>query len=100
MIQVAQADPNVVSHPGAPGLRSAKRLNAKVSSTRGTSSGITPDPGFGVPGLQWDFPRIGLPQGWKTTAGSPAVTVAVADTGLDFTHAYIAGCSTRASTAR
>jgi hypothetical protein len=61
MIQIAQADPNVVSHPGAPGLRSAKRLNVKVSSTRGTSSGITPDPGFGVPGLQWDFPRIGLP---------------------------------------
>ncbi len=90
MIQIAQADPNVVSHPGAPGLRSAKRLNVKVSSTRGTSSGITPDPGFGVPGLQWDFPRIGLPQGWKTTAGSPAVTVAVADTGLDFTHSELA----------
>jgi subtilisin family serine protease len=90
MIQVAQADPNVVSRPGVPGLRSAKRLNARMSSTRGTSSGITPDPGFGVPGLQWDFPRIGLPQGWKTTAGSPAVTVAVADTGLDFTHSELA----------
>jgi lantibiotic leader peptide-processing serine protease len=90
VIQVAQADPGVVSHPGAPGLRSAKRLNTKVSRTRGTSSGIIPDPGFGVPGLQWDFPRIGLPQGWKTTAGSPAVTVAVADTGLDFTHSELA----------
>src|SRR5215213_11529673 len=33
---------------------------------------------------------MGLPQGWKATAGSPAVTVGVADTGLDFTHAELA----------
>jgi lantibiotic leader peptide-processing serine protease len=90
MIQVAQADPNVVSHLSAPGLRSAKRIRARVSRTRSARSGINPDPGFSVPGLQWDFPRIGLPQGWKTTAGSPAVTVAVADTGLDFTHSELA----------
>jgi Subtilase family len=41
-------------------------------------------------GLLWDYRRMGLPQGWKTTAGSPAVTVGVADTGLDFTHAELA----------
>ncbi len=89
-IRVAQADPNVVSHLSAPGLRSAKRINAKVSKRGSGRTGITPDPGFSVPGLQWDFPRIGLPRSWKTTAGSPAVTVAVADTGLDFTHSELA----------
>jgi lantibiotic leader peptide-processing serine protease len=48
-------------------------------------------PNLSAPGLRsatqlWDYRRIGLPQGWKTTAGSSAVTVGVADTGLDFTH--------------
>jgi lantibiotic leader peptide-processing serine protease len=90
MIKVAQAEPNTVSHLKAPGLRSAKRINAKVSRKGSGRSGINPDPGFSVPGLQWDFRRIGLPQGWKRSAGSPAVTVAVADTGLDFTHSELA----------
>src|SRR6266511_3503018 len=78
-IRVAQADPNVVSHLSAPGLRSAKRIDAKVWKRGSARTGITPDPGFSVPGLQWDFPRIGLPEGWKTTAGSPAVTVTVTE---------------------
>ena len=33
---------------------------------------------------------MGLPKGWEKTAGSPAVTVGVADTGLDLTHAELA----------
>jgi lantibiotic leader peptide-processing serine protease len=33
---------------------------------------------------------MGLPAGWGKTAGSPDVTVGVADTGLDFTHAELA----------
>jgi subtilisin family serine protease len=90
VIKVAQADPNTVRNLAAPGLRSAKRISAKVSKGAAAAAGITPDPAFNVPGLQWDFRRMGLPQGWRTTAGSPAVTVAVADTGLDFTHAELA----------
>ncbi len=90
IIKVAQADPNAVRNLAAPGLRSAKRISAKVSKGTTAAAGITPDPAFNVPGLQWDFPRIGLPQGWNTSAGSNAVTVAVADTGLDFTHAELA----------
>jgi hypothetical protein len=90
MIRVAQADPDTASHLSAPGLRSAKRINGRVTRNSGGRSGINPDPGFSVPGLQWDFPRIGLPQGWRRSAGSPAVTVAVADTGLDFTHSDLA----------
>jgi lantibiotic leader peptide-processing serine protease len=95
VIKVAQADPNTVRNLAAPGLRSAKTIGAKVSRKGSASAGITPDPGFNVPGLQWDFPRIGLPEGWATSAGSNAVTVAVADTGLDFTHAELASKVTR-----
>src|SRR5262245_3813545 len=90
IIRVAPADPNVVSHLQAPGLSSAMRVGIRIVRAIRTISAITPDPGFSVPGLQWDFPRIGLPQGWRTTAGSSAVTVAVADTGLDFTHSELA----------
>jgi lantibiotic leader peptide-processing serine protease len=69
----------------APGLRGAHRLKAK--KPRATSAaGINPDPAFDYQGLLWDYRRIGLPRGWKTTAGSSRITVAVADTGLDYTH--------------
>ena len=78
-------------HPAnlkAPGLRSARKVNLPaVARTVTAAAGINPDPAFDYKGLQWDFRRIGLPQGWQTTAGRPAVTVGVADTGLDFTHA-------------
>jgi subtilisin family serine protease len=76
---------NAAPNLSAPGLRGATRLQAKApAATRAT--GINPDPAFDYQGLLWDYRRIGLPKGWKTTAGSPKVTVGVADTGLDFTH--------------
>ena len=73
----------------APGLRSATRLRAKAPAAT-SAAGINPDPGFDYKGLLWDYRRIGLPKGWKTTAGSRRVTVGVADTGLDFTHVELA----------
>ena len=72
-----------------PGLKGATRLKAKAPAAT-TAAGINPDPAWDYKGLLWDYRRIGLPQGWKTTAGSSKVTVAVADTGLDFTHAELA----------
>src|SRR4029453_6072392 len=54
------------------------------------AAGINPDPAWDYKGLLWDYRRIGLPQGWKTTAGSSKVTVGVADTGLDYTHSELA----------
>jgi lantibiotic leader peptide-processing serine protease len=69
----------------APGLRGATQLKAKAPAAT-SAAGINPDPAFDHKGLLWDYRRIGLPQGWKTTAGSPKVTIGVADTGLDFTH--------------
>ncbi len=73
----------------APGLRGATRLKAKAPAAT-TAAGINPDPAFDYKGLLWDYRRIGLPQGWKTSAGSSRVTVGVADTGLDFTHSELA----------
>jgi lantibiotic leader peptide-processing serine protease len=73
--------PNLAS----PGLQGATQLRAKAPAAA-KASGINPDPAFDYKGLLWDYRRIGLPRGWKTSAGSGKVTVGVADTGLDFTH--------------
>ncbi len=57
---------------------------------RGLTSSVSPDPAFTYPGLMWNVQRIGAPQAWKKTIGSPSVVVGVADTGLDFTHSELA----------
>ena len=72
----------------APGLRSAQRVAAPAAAKAAAkAAGINPDPAWDYKGLLWDYRRMGLPAGWEKTAGSPAVTVGVADTGLDYTHA-------------
>jgi subtilase family protein len=71
----------------APGLRGAQRIAARAPAR--SRSGIRPDPAFFYRGLLWDYRRMGLPRGWRETAGSRAVTVGVADTGLDFTHSEL-----------
>ncbi|MFP5347572.1 MAG: S8 family serine peptidase [Actinomycetes bacterium] len=86
---IAIADPANLG-PHAPGLRSAQTVAVPKAASGTTAAGVRPDPGFHVQGLQWDYGRMGLPSGWGTTAGDPAVTVGVADTGLDFTHRELA----------
>ena len=54
------------------------------------TSSVSPDPAFTYPGLMWNVSRIGAPQAWKKTEGSPSVVIGVADTGLDFTHSELA----------
>jgi subtilisin family serine protease len=71
----------------APGLRGARAVDLPPAARRAATGA---DPGFSYQGLQWDYGRIGLPQGWRTTTGSNEVSVGVADTGLDFTHADLA----------
>ncbi|HEX5879332.1 MAG TPA: S8 family serine peptidase, partial [Actinomycetota bacterium] len=71
------------------GRRSAQRV-AVSAAAAAKAGGINPDPAWDYKGLLWDYRRMGLPAGWKQTAGKPAVTVAVADTGLDYTHAELA----------
>lgn len=50
---------------------------------------VTADPAFSLPGLMWDYDRIGASQAWKRTTGSGDVLVGVSDTGLDFTHSEL-----------
>jgi subtilisin family serine protease len=50
------------------------------------SSAVVADPAFHLPGLLWNYDRIDAPSAWQVTRGSQNVTVAVADTGLDYTH--------------
>jgi lantibiotic leader peptide-processing serine protease len=74
----------------APGLRGAQRVATPATAAAAKAAGINPDPAWDYKGLLWDYRRMGLPAGWEKTAGSPAVTVGVADTGLDYTHAELA----------
>jgi lantibiotic leader peptide-processing serine protease len=70
----------------APGLRSARHVRLGAAA----QAAITPDPAWDINGLLWDFRREGLPKGWNKSTGLPRITVAVADTGLDFTHSELA----------
>ena len=84
--------PNL-SKPGV--LGGARVRLPAAAAANAAAAGIDPDPAWDYQGLLWDYRRIGLPEGWKTTAGSSAITVGVSDTGLDFTHAELAPKVTR-----
>jgi hypothetical protein len=87
--RLAVEDPQAAPNLSSPGVRGATRLRARAPAAA-AAAGINPDPAWDYKGLLWDYRRIGLPKGWKTTAGSGRVTAAVADTGLDFTHSELA----------
>jgi lantibiotic leader peptide-processing serine protease len=52
---------------------------------------VVVDPANKFAGLFWNFDRLGVAKANKITLGSPDVIVAVADTGIDFTHSELAG---------
>jgi subtilisin family serine protease len=53
---------------------------------------IVPDPALSLPGLMWNLFRIRAQEYWEDGfAGDPAVKVAVADTGIDYTHPEMTG---------
>ena len=62
----------------------------KLHTPAAAHSSMIPDPAFAMPGLMWNVNRINAPLAWKKSDGSQAVTVGVADTGLDFTHPELA----------
>jgi lantibiotic leader peptide-processing serine protease len=89
--RVTIEDPASAPNLSEPGSLGGARVRLPAAArARTAAAGINPDPAWDYKGLLWDYRRIGLPKGWKTTAGSRAVTVGVADTGLDFTHAELA----------
>lgn len=68
----------------------APKLNKTRVQTNAANKRVTADPALAIPGLLWNYDRIRAPQAWKVTTGDPAVTVGVADTGLDYTHSELA----------
>jgi subtilisin family serine protease len=89
--RVTVEDPASAPNLSEPGSLGGARVRLPAAARAKTAAaGIKADPAWDYKGLLWDYRRIGLPRGWKTTAGSRKVTVAVADTGLDFTHAELA----------
>ncbi len=40
---------------------------------------------------QWHLAAIGAPAAWAVSGGSPSVTIAIVDTGIDYTHPDLAG---------
>src|SRR5262245_59346934 len=73
-------------------------LVSKLSAGKIGSAALAPpsagsrvgDPAFSLPGLLWTVPRVNAFNAWGVTTGSKAVTVGVADTGLDYTHSELA----------
>ena len=94
--RVAVDEPAGAPNLSKPGVLGGAQVRLPAAAAaKAAAAGINPDPAWDYKGLLWDYRRIGLPQGWKTTAGSPAITVGVSDTGLDFTHAELAPKVTR-----
>jgi subtilisin family serine protease len=76
-------DPEWTTATGTPTLARQRAINV------GRPRSAPQDPASGIDGLMWNQSRIRSPQANAVTYGSPAVTVAVADTGLDFTHSEL-----------
>ena len=74
--------------PEVAGAGPARRVQQVKVANNGPS--VTPDPASSIPGLLWNQQRVNMTDAWKVTAGDPAVTVGVADTGLDYTHSELA----------
>jgi thermitase len=53
-----------------------------------TAQVVPDDPGYD---LQWAPPKIDAPAAWDVTTGSPTVTIAVVDSGLDMAHPEFSG---------
>jgi type VII secretion-associated serine protease mycosin len=69
-------------------LASRSRRPASSGARRLASVGLG-DPLWSDP--QWGLTKIGMPQVWGLNGGSPAMTVAVIDTGVDPAHPDLAG---------
>ena len=94
------AQPGVlgVGRDGIKRILPPEQARAMAAQTRSSVAGpfaklstaVVADPAYHLPGLLWNYDRIDAPSTWQVTRGSKNVTVAVADTGLDYTHRDLA----------
>ncbi len=66
----------------APGARSVE------ANTRDRVAGLPAD---SLRNLQWSLDAIGIDRLWGETLGDPGVSIAIVDTGVDYTHPELAG---------
>src|SRR5262245_54822378 len=73
--------------------RAANPFVRPLATPFGLTAGFMPDPAFGLgpPDPMWNVERIGGPAAWATNGGDDGVTVAVEDTGIDYTHSELSG---------
>ena len=68
-------------------VESALKKNPKIKTVErnywAEVTAIPNDPGFSN---QWHLQKISAPAGWEITTGSPSVTVAIVDSGIDSNH--------------
>lgn len=73
---------------------SRTQVNTKLAPRPAISvaGGFMPDPTYYLDGTQWSQIRVGALQAWGEIGGTgtPAVTVGVMDTGIDYTHVDLA----------
>jgi len=91
LVKIAPPEAGKISMPTSLARQHAIRISAPASAAAAPAGKVRPDPAFRFHDAEWDYRRIGLPDAWGTTLGSPHVTVAVADTGLDYTHPELKG---------
>lgn len=75
------SDPGFDANEGQPTLVTA--------AAQGTDRVVTPDDEL-FEQYQWNLRRLGLPQAWGLTTGSPSVIIAILDTGVSHGHPDLA----------
>ena len=95
MIPPSQVDRHAVAKRLAATGHTSNPFSTPTAHPFDILAGITADPAFGLGGgapndPMWSIERINAPQAWTTNAGDDEVTVAVADTGLDYSHDELA----------
>jgi thermitase len=78
-IKVSESDLEAVEAA----LREDPNVEFVEKNLIGQATFVPNDPGYSA---QWHLPRISAPAGWDMTRGSPSVTIAVVDSGIDPFH--------------
>jgi thermitase len=69
-------------------LRADPNVEFVEKNLIGQATFVPNDPGYSA---QWHLPKISAPGGWDLTTGSPSVTIAVIDSGIDPLHPDLSG---------